>query len=400
MRYGAPMAAPDPREPRHPSYLALCPRPTEPLVAAELAALPEVLDVQPGAGAVSFRGPQAALYRANLWLRCATRVLVPLSDRPCGGAADLYAQARELPWEEYLQPRGTLAVSAHGELPGLGNSMFTAQKVKDAIVDRFRDRKGLRPDVDPADPDLLVNVQLYKEGGGRCALALDSSGPALHRRGYRQDAATAPLKETLAAALVALSDYGAGPEEEQRPLLDLCCGGGTLVIEGGLRALRRAPGLLRSFGFQRWRGFDAALWEGLLAEARQGALPAPARPRFHGSDIDRRMVEGARRNAGRAGLGSGAVFAQQDLRTAVPPPAPPGVVLCNPPYGERLGEGADLVSLYRALGDTLKRHFAGYRACVFTTNLALGRQIGLRPAQRHVLYNGSLEGRLLCFDLY
>ncbi len=392
------------------SYLALAPRRTEPLLAAELRALFGVTEVEELAGAVSFRGPLSALYRANLWLRCATRVLRPLSDLPCRGEKDLYDQARAVPWEEFLRHSGTLAVSAHGQVPGLQNSMFSAVRVKDAVVDRFRDRTGNRPSVDARDPDVQINVHLYDDpslGGPRCALSLDSSGQALHRRGYRQVAAAAPLKETLAAAIVALSGYGREtrptgeqkPKIERRPLLDLCCGSGTLVIEAGLVALQRAPGLYRAFGFQRWLGHDAKVWRQVLAEAEAMSQPEEA-VFLHGSDIDQRMVEASQRNAAAAGLGKSVRFVRLDLGQARPPEGPPGVVLCNPPYGERMGEEQDLIPLYRGIGDTLKRHFSGYTAWVFTANLVLAKQIGLRPKERHVLYNGDLEGRLLRFDLY
>jgi putative N6-adenine-specific DNA methylase len=419
-------------------YVALCARHTEPLVAAELRSLPEVRDIVVGHGQVAFLGPKAALYRANLHLRCASRVLVQFADVPCGGPDELYAAARRLPWEDYLPADGTLAVSAHGVLPGLTNSMFTALKTKDAVCDRFRERSGRRPDVDPARPQVRINVQLYRadgpDGPPRCLLSLDSSDPPLHQRGYRHEAGPAPLKETLAASIVALTDelgVGAGastavhavapgseatpagaplaPEKPRSdlPIVDLCCGSGTLLCEAGLSALRIAPGLSRRFGFQRWRDFDAALWQRLSDEAR-ARVREPAGRFLFGSDLDRRAVQTARRNLAAAGLGDCAQVRVQDLFEASPPPVaapaptsgPRGLVICNPPYGERLGDENDLIPLYRALGDTLKRRFLGYVAYVYTANLMLARQLGLRPSTRHVLWNGPLEGRLLRFELY
>ena len=418
-----PAPSTPPGKPSGPRYLALCARHTEPLVAAELQALPEVENVELGTGSVAFSGPPAALYRANLHLRCASRVLQLLSDTRCGGPEDLYAAAREVAWEEFIRPDGTLAVSAHGLLPGLDNSMYAALRVKDAVCDRFRDRFGVRPDIDVQKPMVRINVQLYEAGsrdGGatdrgepRCSLSLDSSDPPLHRRGYRHSGGEAPLKETLAAAIVALTGYpelaaDAAPESapvstgdpgELPPLVDLCCGSGTILCEGGLRALQVAPGLSRRFGFMTWRDFDPALWQRLGEEARAQKRPV-AGPFLYGADLDGQALQTAQRSLEAAGLGAQARLTCGDLRDAVPPPGPKGIVVCNPPYGERLGNEAELVELYRSLGDTLKRRFAGYTAYVFTANLALGRQIGLRPSARHVLYNGNLEARLLQFKLY
>lgn len=437
---GRPHDAPKARSaPSAPRYLALCARHTEPLVAAELSALPDVRDVVVGFGQVSFSGPKAALYQANLHLRCASRVLVQLADVPCGGPDDLYAAARRLPWEDFLPADGTLAVSAHGVLPGLSNSMFTALKTKDAVVDRFRERSGRRPDVDPARPQLRINVQLYRsdgpDGPPRALISLDSSDPPLHQRGYRHEVGAAPLKETLAASIVALTDeLGVGAHRSAeavhalapgtsappappaagrprsgpgiRPIVDLCCGSGTLLCEAGLVALRVAPGLSRRFGFQRWRDFDGGLWQGLCDQAR-AAVRTPRGRFLFGSDLDHRAVQAARRNLGSAGLGDCSQVRVQDLGDASPPPiavdnepGSRGVVICNPPYGERLGDETELIPLYRALGDALKRRFMGYTAYVFTASLVLARQLGLRPSARHVLYNGPLEGRLLRFELY
>lgn len=432
-----------------PRYLALCAHQMEPLVAAELRGLPEVTDVQEGPGAVSFAGPVAALYRANLYLRCASRVVQLLSDTPCAGTDELYAAARALPWEDFMRPDGTLAVSARGLLPGLDNSMYAALRVKDAVCDRFRDRYGVRPGIDVRQPIVRINVQLYdaramrspgshgrdghQQVEPRCALSLDSSDPALHQRGYRQGGGDAPLKETLAAAIIALSGYpelgpgldsaadhtrpgassahhavdpisrgadlGSRAAGELPPLVDLCCGSGTLLCEGGLRALGMAPGLSRQFGFMAWRSFDAGLWQRLKKEAQEQQRAASG-PFLFGADLDGRVLQTAQRSLEAAGLIKYARLACGDLRDAEPPPGPGGVVICNPPYGERLGDAAELVELYRGLGDTLKRRFVGYTAYVFTANLALGRQIGLRPSARHVLYNANLEGRLLQFKLY
>lgn len=409
--------APSEKNANRPRYVALCARPTEPLVAAELSALPEVTHVAIEQGAVSFSGPRAALYRANLHLRCASRVLVSLVDFSCRGPDDLYAAAYALPWEDYLAPQSTLAVSAHGLGPGISNSMFAAVRVKDAVCDRFRTRLGVRPDVDVEQPALRINVQLYngpRERGRtenpRCAISIDSSDPPLHQRGYRRAPTSAPMKETLAAAIASYAltrgyddnlDAGALP-----PIVDLCCGSGTLLIEAGLLAMRRAPGLRRRFGFMRWRDFDAALWQRIVKDAQRAERPLPSgnapKPFLFGVDVDKRAVTAARQNLSEAGLGAFYSVSTGDLRTAEAPARGPGIVVCNPPYGERLmtGRSDELSALYGALGETLKRRFAGYTAFVYTANLDLIGPIGLRPRARHILYNGNLEGRLLELPLY
>ncbi|HNN91108.1 MAG TPA: THUMP domain-containing protein [Pseudomonadota bacterium] len=426
---------------QHLQLRALCPRGVEPQLAAELSRLPEIEDVLPAGpeGGVRFSGSRSAMYRANLELRCASRVLLQLADVSCRGPEDVYAAAFALPWEEFLSVDGTLAVSAHGTLPecGLSNSMFVALRVKDAICDRFRSRAGRRPDVSVQSPDLRIHVQLYNRpessgaaggaAGGRggrsvprMVLSLDSSDTPLHERGYRIASVEAPLKETLAATFVEIalgslhgSATPAGSPASQPTVVDLCCGSGTLLVEAGLHILRRSPGLLRIGGKPRhlgcmgWRDFDTAgfgrVRDELIAQAVRGSGVF-----LYGYDLDRNAVAAARRNLGTAGLSPFSQISLADLREVAPPPLPPApadvsaprIVLCNPPYGERMGSSEDLVGLYRALGDTLKRRFTGYTAYVYTANLDLAKQIGLRPSARHILWNGPLEGRLLQFKLY
>jgi putative N6-adenine-specific DNA methylase len=407
---------------------AMCPRGVDERVAAELQRLPDAEEVGPAGpeGGVRFSGSLATLYRANLELRCASRVLVQLADVGCRGPEDLYAAAFAQPWEEFLDPDGTLAVSAHGTLPecGLANSMFVALRVKDAICDRFRSRYGRRPDVSVQSPDVRIHVQLYTRSDERgrslprLVLSIDSTETPLHERGYRVATVEAPLKETLAATFVEIALSGlpevATPSASQGTptlptVVDLCCGSGTLLVEAGLRILRKSPGLLRigdkprHLGCMGWRGFDRATFarvrDELLAQAVRGGGVF-----LHGYDLDRQAVSAARRNLGTAGLSPFSQIQQADLRELSPPPpadiAAPRIVLCNPPYGERMGATEDLVALYRALGDTLKRRFTGYTAYVYTANLDLAKQIGLRPSARHILFNGPLEGRLLQFKLY
>jgi len=235
-------------------FFAVAARGTGAALAAELAGL-GTADVREAPAGVAFTGGLEAAYRACLWSRVATRVLLPLGRVAAGTADELYDGARALPWEEHLAPEGTLAVDFSGTNPGITNSHFGALRVKDAICDRFRARSGRRPDVDPTAPDLRVNVHL---AGVQAVVSIDLSGDSLHRRGYRAGAGEAPLKESLAAAILMLAGWP-GPARAGAPLLDPCCGSGTLVIEAALMAADRAPGLNRRMGFTRWRGHDVGL---------------------------------------------------------------------------------------------------------------------------------------------
>lgn len=401
----------------------LCTRGAEDLIVTALQALPDVTDVQvaaSGVGGVYFRGPLSTLYQANLALRCASRILVELANVPCSTADDLYAAAFGVPWEQFLDLRGTFAVSAHGSLPLLTNSMFVALRVKDALADRFVARLGERPSVDVHTPSLRVHVQLVygaanQRGGptSRVLLSLDSSYPALHERGYRQIAGAAPLKETLAGTIVEWSMQRLGILPGQPlllPVVDLACGSGTLLIEAGLYLLGVPPGRVvkRPFGCQTWRGHQPPQFQQATARAEKQRRTI-GDPFLFGQDLDPHAIHASRTNLDAAGLSAVSRLRVGDLRTADPPalsqrepppePLPTGIVYCNPPYGERLGAEDDIIALYRALGDTLKRRFTGYVAYIFTANLNAAKFIGLRPSARLPLYNGPLEGRLLEFRL-
>lgn len=342
-------------------------------------------------GGVRFTGDLSACYRANLWLRTASRILITLTEFPCHSPQDLYDGVRALPWDRYLTPDTTLAVECVLRDSALTHSGFVALKTKDAIVDTLRDRFGRRPSVNPKDPDLLVNVHLVRN---RCTISLDSSGTGLDRRGYRAEAGEAPLRETLAAALVLLTDW-----DGTVPLVDPLCGSGTILIEAVLKALNRAPGLVRErFGFQRWPAFDVPRWRRLLEEARQTERTTLAVP-ILGSDRLEDVLAVARGNSRRAGVEKFISFEARDLRDLVPPPAP-GVILTNPPYGRRLGDEEQLKSFYRQIGDVFKQRCAGYTAWLFTGNLDLAKEVGLKASRRIALFNGPLDCRLLKYDLY
>jgi putative N6-adenine-specific DNA methylase len=362
----------------------------EELLAAELQSL-GIAAAAVETGGVRFTGELDSCYRANLWLRTASRVLMPLAGFPCETPQQLYEGVRSIPWHDFITPQMTLAVDCNLRDSALTHSGFVALKTKDAIVDEVRDRCGSRPNVDTRDPDLRVNVHLVKN---RCTVSLDTSGTPLDRRGYRLERNEAPLRETLAAALVMLTGW-----DGTVPLADPMCGSGTIPIEAALKAARRAPGLLRSsFGFQRWPGFDAALWQRLEEEAHDTALDSlPAT--ITGCDRSARALAVARQNSGRAGVEGMINLLHREVGDFVPPPGP-GVLLFNPPYGRRLGEEEELKPLYRQIGDVMKQRCTGYTAWLFTGSAELAKCVGLRASRRIVLFNGPIECRLLKYELY
>ncbi len=376
------------------AFLATAPTGIEPLLVAELSALGAV-DPKPARGGVRFGGALELAYRACLWSRTASRVLLPLAEFPLAGVEALYAGIHEFPWEEHLAPDGTLAVEFGGACPGVDHSHYGAQRVKDAIVDRFRTRFGRRPGVDRQRPDLRIHV-LARDG--RAAVGLDLSGDSLHRRGYRAATVAAPLKETLAAALLLKADWPA-IAAAGGPLVDPLCGSGTLAIEAAWIAGDHAPGLLREhWGFTGWLGHVLPLWNRLRAEAvERREAGHPRIPPILASDRDPKAVRATLINAGRAGVADRIRVERRELAAVEPPAGPPGLLIANPPYGERLGEQEDWGPLYIGLGDRLKARFAGWAAAVFTGNPELGKRMGLRAEKTHTFHNGPLECRLLRF---
>ncbi len=315
------------------ALFATAPKGVEPLLERELADL-GCADTKQRKGGVSFSGGLVEAYRACLWSRTASRVLLSLAELPADSVEGLYAGVAALPWEDHLDPDGTLAVDFVGTSAAFKHSRFGAQKIKDAIVDRLRERTGRRPSVSLDRPDLRINVHLARE---RAQVAIDLSGEALHRRGYRAAPVTAPLKENLAAALLIKSGW---PEIAAAggALLDPMCGSGSLPLEAALIAGDRAPGLLRStWGFNGWLRHDPALWGELLDEARQRAAAGQAGlPLIVGSDRDPSAVSAARTNAGAAGLGGLLRLERREL-AEVEPPAAGGLLIVNPPTASAWG---------------------------------------------------------------
>lgn len=376
------------------TFIATAPEGIEPLLVAELAAL-GATTTKTVRGGVRFQGSLELAYRACLWSRTASRVLLPLAEFPVAEVEALYAGIHALPWEEHLVPAGTLAVEFTGTGSGIDHSHYGAQRVKDAIVDRFREQCGQRPNVNRDQPDLRIHVLLRD---GQATVSLDLSGDSLHRRGYREATVIAPLKETLAAALLLKSGW---PEMAAAggPLLDPLCGSGTLAIEAAWIAGDHAPGLLRErWGFSGWLGHVPALWKRLLAEAQERSKTRRAWiPLILASDHDPRAVRAALTNAHRAGVVDLIRIERREFSAIKPQPGPSGLLIANPPYGERLGTTEDLSEFYAQFGEVLRTRFVGWRAALFTGNPELGKRMGLRAEKVHSFHNGPLDCRLLRF---
>jgi len=365
----------------------------EDVLADELRQLGATIDYV-GQRAVEFQGSQQLLYEAVLWSRTAMRLLRPFADFDAPDERALYDEVYAIDWQRYLRPDQTFAITAVVNKSSFEHSLYVAQLTKDAIVDQLRARTGRRPSIDTKNPDIRIHLRMLEN---EVILSLDAAGDSLHRRGYRQGTNEAPLNEVLAAGLVLLSGW-----DQQSPLLDPFCGSATILTEAGLLAQRAAPGLFHQgkFGFENWPDFDAALWQRVREQAAAQRLAEP-QAYLAGSDLDPRVLAQAQANVAAAGLDECIRLAVRDVRDATPPRnQPPGVLLTNPPYGERIGEEAQMAALYKTIGDTLKTNFQGYEAFVFTGNLEAAKSIGLKAARRIPLFNGPIDCRLLKYELY
>lgn len=346
---------------------------------------------------VAFQGGRRELFRINVASRLATRILVQVATFDVADRQDLYLGAVEVDWGQWIGPRSTISVTTRGGTDQLTNTAFISQVVKDAVCDRLRKDRGTRPNVDRRSADVPIAVHI---ANGRCALSVDSSGARLHRRGYRREGGEAPLRETLAAGVLALAGW-----DGSRSLLDPMCGSGTFVIEAALAARRIPPGRRRAsarrgggFAFNNWPDHNRQLFGEVVRELDRAVLPrSPVQ--IVGYDSDATAVAAARRNVERAGLEDDVVIFRRSLDAAEPIDEK-GVLITNPPYGARLSDPKSLVPLYRSLGDVLKQRFSGYDAWVLTGNLSLAKSVGLRPSRRIELWNGTIECRLLHYELY
>lgn len=381
----------------HHAFFATCPKGMEDLLVHELKSYGAVAVKETRAG-VSFSGPLEVAYRACLWSRIASRIFLPVASFPAHTPNALYDATYSIPWHEHIAAHGTLAVNCAVSHSQIKHSHFAALKVKDAIVDQFRNATGQRPSISVTRPDVHVNLYLSHN---EATISIDLSGESLHRREYRTTAGSAPLKENLAAAVLHRARWpeiaGGGGE-----MIDPMCGSGTLLIEGALIAGDGAPGMGKQyFGFLHWKGHNARLWHQLKKEARerwqQGMKKIPS---IAGYDSDRQAIQRALWHVERAGLGRIIHIEKRDVACASPLCKhfrAAGLVVTNPPYGMRLGDVENLYPLYQRLGEVLLKNFPGWRAAVLTAQDELAWAIGLRAFKVHTLYNGAIKCKLLHF---
>jgi putative N6-adenine-specific DNA methylase len=370
-------------------FFAPCPRGLEAALAAELAAL-DASAIVAAEGGVGFAGARELAYRANLESRIASRILWQVAHGRYRDESDLYRLARDVDWTQHFRVERTLRVDIAASGSKLRSLEFATLKVKDAVCDRCRDETGRRPSIDKERPDVRVHGYLTAD---EATLYLDTSGEALFKRGYRRDTEAAPLRENLAAGLIALSGW-----TPPTAFLDPMCGSGTIAIEAALIAADRAPGLDRRFGFQKLAWYDGPTWQRLRQRARDRVRAAPALAPIFASDADGSTLAHCRSNAAAAGVTDWIGIAQADVLTR-DAPAAAGVLIANPPYGLRLDDASRLAAFYPRLGDALKRRFAGWTAFLLTGDLRLANLIGLKPSRRTPLWNGNVECRLYRFEI-
>jgi 23S rRNA (guanine2445-N2)-methyltransferase / 23S rRNA (guanine2069-N7)-methyltransferase len=379
-------------------FFATVPKNMELLLAEELERLGAQQVKQTVAG-VHFQGSMEVGYRAVLWSRLANTILLPIARFEAGSPEQLYAGVGRIAWDEYLSVGGTLAVTFTSSRSQITHTKYGSLKVKDAIVDQFRERYDARPSVDLERPDVRINCHVDKD---EATVSIDLAGDSLHRRAYREDWGKAPIKENVAAAVLLRAGW---PEMALKggTLVDPMCGSGTLLIEGAMMAADHAPGLLRDyFGFLRWAGHEEALWASVVEEANERLKRGmESLRRSYGFDISGKAVGMARQNAENAGYGDHIEFRKGAVKDLVPPGDGSGfgLVVANAPYGERLGDDEEAVALHREFGQVLKDRFGGWSASVLTGSRELAQELRLRPDKRYTLYNGRLECVLLNYRL-
>ncbi len=378
-------------------FFATTPKNMESLLADELRALgaSDVCETRAGA---SFSANLSTAYRICLWSRIANRILLVLARVPAATPEALYSGVQGIQWAQHFDVNNTFAVEFSISQSDITHSHFGALKTKDAIVDQFREQYGDRPSIQTSNPDIQINIYLFRN---EATISLDLSGASLHRRGYREEGATAPLKENLAAAILLRAGW---PDiaKQGGTLIDPMCGSGTLLIEAAQIAADIAPGLSRDYwGFQCWKQFVPASWQELIDEATNRRIAGLVNiPDICGYDSNPKTVRIAEENTQQADLKDYINIEQQDIKTCAPASdIKPGLVICNPPYGHRMGAEHGLDTLYSELGNTLKKQFQGWRVAIFTGNAELGKNLGLRAKRIHTLYNGALECKLLHFEV-
>ena len=364
-------------------YFAICPRGLEELLADELRAV-GATELRSTHGGVHFSGDWSVCYRANLESRLATRILWHIVKGPYASEEDIYRLAVRQLWPNHFSVTRTMRVVTTAIRCPLKSLDFITLRVKDAVCDRFREDRGERPNIETRNPDVSVHVFLSES---ECTLYLDTSGSPLWQRGLRKASVDAPLKENLAAGILKLTGWQPG-----MPLVDPMCGSGTFLLEAVQIALDRAPGLDRGFAFELLAGFEAMNWATIRSAAEARRKPAVPLA-ICGYDNDERALRATRRNLQEAGFGGVVAVDNADLLEIEPPPGP-GILVANPPYGERIGELEELAAFYPQLGSALKKHWAGWNCFFFTADQRLPKLVGLKPSRRTPLFNGPLECRL------
>ncbi len=339
--------------------------------------------------AVSFEGDKRILYKSNLYLRTALKVLIPLVKFNATNERDLYEEVRRVEWDNYLDVDGTLAIHSSVRSDFFNHSQYISQKAKDAIVDGFRDKYGRRPSVDLTQPDLSLDIHIFKDD---VTISLDSSAESLHRRGYRGENTLAPINEVTAAGMILLTEW-----DGKGNFIDPMCGSGTLLIEAALYARNIPANMLRKqFGFERWKDFDADLWKQVKEDAKNNIIEGEAI--FFGSDKTFKAIDIARGNVERAGLDEDIRLSNKRFEEVVPP-AGGGMMIMNPPYGERLPI-EEINEFYKMMGDKMKKDFKGYTTWIISSNKDAMKKIGLAASKRLTLFNGALECKYHKFELY
>lgn len=376
------------------TFVATASRGTEALLARELRRA-GVQRVNEEPGVVVFHGRMRDAYTACMRTRLASRVLLRLDRFDARDAESLYAGVHAIPWQDHLPLSATFAVRFHGVSRTLRDTRFSTLRTKDAIVDRLRAERGGRPDVDPKDPDLRIHLHLRDASA---SVYLDLAGAPLHERGGQREPGEAPMRETLAAALLHLADWPTRARAGAA-FYDPMCGGATLVAEAAAIAADRDPGLLRQrWGFSAWLGHEADAWAAVRDASEQRAASAGPHGPIEGSDLDQDAVDRGRRLLLRLGLEPHARLYRRALADVHPSAEGPGVLIVNPPYGRRLGGDDDLAALYNQVGATFRR-FPGWDAWVITEDVRWLRQLRLKPSERHTLYNGALACPVGCYPI-
>lgn len=369
-------------------YLAKSPAGLEEILAGELEKLGAV-NIEILKRAVSFEGDQRLLYKANYHCRTALRILVPVNQFTFTTEEDFYLHIKEIPWEQYMDVNQTLSIDSTIGSSVFTHSHFVSQRAKDAIADRFREQTGIRPSVDIENPDLRINLHIYKDV---VDVSIDSSGASLHKRGYHTVNAEAPLSEVLAAGMIMLTGW-----HGESNFIDWMCGSGTLLIEAAMIAMNLPAGQFREeYAFMKWKDYSPELWEQIKKEALDDQRDLEVT--IMGSDISPRNLRAAESNIRNAYLHKDIQLKVADFRD-VRPPEGPGILISNPPYGERI-KVDDLFELYKEMGNALKRNFEGYKAWLISSDMHAIKLVGLRPMAKKLLWNGQLECKFVGFDLY